>query len=126
MTNRRKFSKEFFFKCFFVRYLRYLLENGIWEVRTILAPVQRPSEHYSNNDFLGTLTLLLDSDNVAELARLAVDLDAVVEELLKRGKVEDRIVHGDGAVNVELVERLASGCVLGSGGGFRLFENESY
>lgn len=29
VTNRRKFSKEFFFKCFLVRYLRYLLEKGI-------------------------------------------------------------------------------------------------
>jgi len=28
-TDRRKFSKEFFFKCFLVKYLRYRLENGI-------------------------------------------------------------------------------------------------
>jgi hypothetical protein len=37
-TNRRKFSKEFFFKCFLVKYLRYRLEKGIWEVRTSLLP----------------------------------------------------------------------------------------
>lgn len=74
-------------------------------------------------DDLGTL--LLDGDNVAELARLAVNLDAVVEELLKRGEVKNGVVHGDRAVDIELVERLAGGGVLRGGGSFRLFENET-
>lgn len=75
---------------------------------------------------MGALTLFLDGDNVAELARLAINLNAVVEELLKCGEVEDRVVYRNGAVDVELVERLASGGVLSGGGGFRLFENKSY
>lgn len=66
------------------------------------------------------VALLRDLDDVAELARLAVNLDAVVEELLERGGVEDVVVGGDRVVNVELVQGLARG--LGGGSGLRLHE----
>lgn len=64
------------------------------------------------------LTLLGDLDRVAKLARLAVDLDAVVKELLKGGRVENVVVDRDRVVNVELVKGLAR--VLGGGSGLRL------
>lgn len=87
--------------------------------------MKQPSEHNSSTNLSGVLTLLLDSDDIAELAGLAVNLDAVVEKLLKSGEVEDRIVHGNGAVDVELVKRLAGGSVLSGGGSFRLFEHKT-
>jgi len=37
-AHRRKFSKLFFLRCFFVRYLRYRLEKGMLEVRTSRLP----------------------------------------------------------------------------------------
>lgn len=75
---------------------------------------------------MGIFIFFLDSDNVVELVRFVVDFDVVVEEFFKCGKVEDRIVYGDGVVNEEFVERFVSGCVFGSGGSFWLFENELY
>lgn len=73
-------------------------------------------------DFSGVLTILLDGDDITELARLALNLDAVMEELLKSGEVKDRVIHGDRAVDVELVERFAGSGILSGGGSFRLFE----
>lgn len=63
------------------------------------------------------VSLLRQLDGVAKLARLAVDLDAVVEELLERSRVENVVVGRDGVVDVELVQGLARG--LG-GSGLRL------
>ena len=48
-TTRRKFSKLFFLRCFFVRYLRYRLEKGMLEVRTSRLPVGQPSLHRTSN-----------------------------------------------------------------------------
>ena len=48
-------------------------------------------------------TLPVDLDAVAKLAGLAIDLDAVVKELLERRAVEDTVVRGTGVVNDELV-----------------------
>lgn len=69
------------------------------------------------------LTLLRDLDRVTKLAGLAVDLDAVVKELLEGRGVEDVVVHGDRVVNVELVQGLAR--VLGGGSGLGLPERVS-
>jgi hypothetical protein len=38
-----------------------------------------------------TIANLLDVDVVAQVARAALDLDAVVQELLERGEVEDLV-----------------------------------
>lgn len=64
------------------------------------------------------VALLGELDRVTKLARLAVNLDAVVEELLEGGGIEDVVVGGDRVVNVELVEGLAR--VLGRGSGLGL------
>jgi hypothetical protein len=42
---------------------------------------------------------LLDVDIVAEVARAAFDLDAIVQELLERAEVEDLVADGLGAVD---------------------------
>ena len=42
---------------------------------------------------------LLDDDGVAQVARAAVDLDPLVEELLEGGDVEDLVVCGLGGVD---------------------------
>jgi hypothetical protein len=59
------------------------------------------------------VALLRELDDIAKLAGLAVNLDAVVEELLERGGVKDVVVGRDRVVDVELVLGLAR--VLGSG-----------
>ena len=48
-------------------------------------------------------TVASDVDVLAEVARLAIDLDAVVKELLERRAVEDTVVRRTGVVNDELV-----------------------
>ena len=60
-------------------------------------------------------TLPVDLDAVAKLAGLAIDLDAVVKELLERRAVEDTVVRRTGVVNDELVHSssLSSGSGLG-------------
>lgn len=45
------------------------------------------------------LTSLGDDDLVAEVADTALDLDAVVEELLESREVEDLVTHGLGSVD---------------------------
>ena len=49
-----------------------------------------------------TITLLADGNGVAKVTGSAVDLDAIVEELLKRGEVENLVVHGLGGIDDEL------------------------
>ena len=46
------------------------------------------------NDFDLALAGLGDDDLVTEVADAALNLDAVVEELLESGEVEDLVVHG--------------------------------
>jgi hypothetical protein len=69
------------------------------------------------------LTLPLDLNLVTELTGLALDLDSVVEELLKGRRVEDVVGSGDRVVNVELVNRLGSG-FGGSGLGLHVRNHE--
>lgn len=63
-------------------------------------------------------TLPRELDSVAELSRLALDLDTVVEELLEGSGVENVVVRGNGVVHVELVQGLAR--VFGGGSGLGL------
>ena len=58
----------------------------------------------------------MDLDVVTELASLALDLDAVVQELLKGRAVEDTVASGTGVVDDELV---LSSTRLGSGLGLK-------
>ena len=58
-------------------------------------------------------TIAGDLDVVTELAGLALDLDAVVEELLERRAVEDTVTRGARVVDDELVLSSSS---LSSGG----------
>jgi len=60
------------------------------------------------------LTLLGDLDNIAEVAGAALNLDAVVEKLLKGLDVEDLVVDGLRAVDDELLGDLLA--LLGAGG----------
>ena len=55
-----------------------------------------------SNDLDIALTLLGDLDVVAKVASPAVDLDAVVKELLEGGDIEDLVVRGLRAVDDEL------------------------
>lgn len=59
------------------------------------------------------LTIAVDLDVVTELARLAIDLDTVVQELLEGRAVKDTVVGRTGVVDDELV--LSSGSFGGSG-----------
>lgn len=47
-----------------------------------------------------------DDDLVAEVADAALNLDAVVEELLEGGDVEDLVAHGLRSVDDELLKHL--------------------
>jgi len=47
--------------------------------------------------------LLADDNVIAEVSSSAVNLDSVVQELLKGGKVEDLVIDGLGAVQDELL-----------------------
>ena len=55
-------------------------------------------------------------DIIPKLARLALDLNAVVQELLKSRAVEDTVASGTGVVDDELV---LSSTRLGSGLGLK-------
>lgn len=55
-----------------------------------------------SNDLDLAISLLADLDGVAEVAGAAIDLDAVVEELLEGLDVEDLVVDGLRAVDDEL------------------------
>ena len=58
-------------------------------------------------------TIAGDLDVVTELAGLALDLDAVVEELLEGRAVKDTVARGAGVVDDELV--LSSSSLSGGG-----------
>ena len=51
------------------------------------------------NDLNLSVSLLGDLNDVAEVSNAAVDLDLVLEELLKRGDVEDLVGCGLGGVD---------------------------
>ena len=155
-TTRKKFSNEFFLRCFLVRYLMYRLEKGMYEVRTSLlsgrqqgrggAEATRLQQWVREGMWSGRewqvgvlcfvakegrvslrstgLTLALQVDNLSELTSLAIDLDTVVQKLLKRGGVEHLVGGRDRVVDVELVQGLAGGGG-GSDGGFGLLEGPS-
>lgn len=65
------------------------------------------------NDLDLSLALLADLDGIAEVTGAALDLDAVVQELLKRLDVEDLVVDGLRAVDDELLRHLLA--LLGGG-----------
>lgn len=60
------------------------------------------------NDLDLAVTLLLDDNVVAQVVGAALDLDAVLEELLEGGDVEDLVVGGLRSVDDELPDSLAS------------------
>ena len=66
------------------------------------------------NDLDLAITLLANLDGVSEVTSAALDLDAVVQELLKRLDVEDLVVDGLRAVDDELLCDLLA--LLGGGG----------
>ncbi|PPQ98741.1 hypothetical protein CVT26_010041 [Gymnopilus dilepis] len=94
MPYRIQSRRVFFFKNF----LR--LEKGMFEVTP---------------DKAERRTITDNLDIVTELTRLAVDLDTVVEELLKVGAVEDTVSSGLRVVN-DKFKFLAGGSGGGLGG----------
>jgi len=66
------------------------------------------------NDLDLSLALLRDGNGVAQVTGAALDLDAVVQELLKGLDVEDLIIDGLRAVDDELLGDL--GALLRGGG----------
>lgn len=66
------------------------------------------------NDLDLAIALLGDLDNVAEVAGAALDLDAVVKELLESLDVEDLVVDGLRAVDDELLGDLLGLLGLGT------------
>lgn len=65
------------------------------------------------NDLDLALALLLDNNVVAEVVGAAVDLDAVLEELLKGGDVEDLVAGGLRGVDDELLGLLGGSAAAG-------------
>jgi hypothetical protein len=59
------------------------------------------------NDLDLAIALLGDDDVVAEVVGAALDLDAVLEELLEGGDVEDLVVGGLRSVDDELQEPIS-------------------
>lgn len=53
-----------------------------------------------------------DCDGISQLTGFAVDLDAVVQELLERSRVEDPVLYGNEAVDDKL-QHLLLGALLG-------------
>ena len=76
---------------------------GTWlqDIQVLQIP---PTEGDVGDDFDLAISGLGDADAVAEIASPAVDFDAVVEELLECGQVEDLVAHGLGAVDCVLLE----------------------
>jgi hypothetical protein len=70
------------------------------------------------NDLDLSIALLGDGDCVSEVSGTALDLDAVVQELLECLDVEDLVVDGLRAVDDELLGDL--GALLGGRAGFLL------
>jgi len=64
-----------------------------------------------SNDLDLAIALLGDLDDIAEVTGAALDLDAVVKELLESLDVEDLVVDGLAAVDDELLRHLL--CLLG-------------
>lgn len=64
-----------------------------------------------SNDLDLAIALLGDLDDLAEVTGAALDLDAVVKELLESLDVEDLVVDGLAAVDDELLRHLL--CLLG-------------
>lgn len=64
------------------------------------------------NDLDLAIALLGDDDVVAQVVGAALDLDAVLEELLKGRDVEDLVVGGLGSVDDVLQARLVSSQTL--------------
>jgi hypothetical protein len=54
------------------------------------------------NDLDLSFSNLADGDGIAKVAGAAVNLDAVVEELLEGGDIKDLVVHGLGSIDGEL------------------------
>lgn len=69
------------------------------------------------NDLDLAVALLGDLDDIAEVAGAALNLDAVVEELLESLDVEDLVVDGLRAVDDELLGDLGALCTLLCAGG---------
>uniref|UniRef100_K3WA33 Uncharacterized protein n=1 Tax=Globisporangium ultimum (strain ATCC 200006 / CBS 805.95 / DAOM BR144) TaxID=431595 RepID=K3WA33_GLOUD len=57
---------------------------------------------WSNGRNVQFVLFARDLDGVTEHTDLATDLDAVVQELLERGRVKHTVIDWDGAVNGEL------------------------
>lgn len=51
------------------------------------------------------IALLADDNGVSQVSSAAVDLDAVVEELLEGREIEDLVIDGGGGVDDELFNR---------------------
>lgn len=75
-----------------------LLEELLGQVLEVAA-----REVVVGNDLDLALALLLDDDVVAEVVGAALDLDALLEELLERGDVEDLVGGGLRSVDDELL-----------------------
>ena len=66
-----------------------------------------------SNDLDLAITLLGDLDDIAKVTGAALDLDAVVQELLESLDVEDLVVDGLAAVDDELLRHLLGLLALG-------------
>lgn len=73
-------------------------------------------------NFLGLLIFFLDGDDFVELVGFVVNFNVVVEEFFKSSEIKDRVVYGNGVVDVEFVKRFVGGSVFSGGGSFWLFE----
>ena len=70
-----------------------------------------------SNDLDLSIALLGDGDGLAEVSGAALDLDAVVKELLEGLEIEDLVVDGLRAVDDELLGDLLALLGRGSAGG---------
>jgi hypothetical protein len=61
-------------------------------------------EFLMGNNLNLSITLLADLNSVAEVTSAAVDLDAVVEEFLEGGEIEDFVVDGLGGIDHKLFD----------------------
>lgn len=82
-----------------------LLEELLGQVLEVAA-----REVVVGNDLDLALALLLDDDVVAEVVGAALDLDALLEELLKRGDIENLVGGGLRSVDDELHDIVSKKC----------------